>query len=421
MDPLSIVTSVCTLASNLQTWFGVRQEQTDVARNLALTVAQIHSITLQFQSREAAQKLTPAVIASFRALASTLLCTQDHLLQLNGESPLNGKGKNVFQQAVEFLRPDDVTKKLMSDEKQLTNQLVVILFGVTMQSFFSGPSQGVSVSSNTDNTEDLVLATVSDREIRSFWKDYVGAKLLCVPPNTFATSLKAWYKSGLSDSACEALLFRLDEYAVGGITPSSLENFTQGRSLRVVIDEFTKQKHIMPSNGKTQGAGPAVAKIVSSPSSNLRIPLLIWMDDDPKNNLQTVAFARSLGILVIELTSTALAKCWFEENEAFVRAHDTASQIRVISDNARYESENVPVGAGRQSFAQQGEDSVFLNWSAGEQILRYLRGRRQPMRTGYVLQYAQAGSTTNTTVVTRYCQALAQRRNDDAEWRRFNA
>jgi hypothetical protein len=44
------------------------------------------------------------------------------------------------------------------------------------------------------------------------------------------------------------------------------------------------------------------------------LPLLVWIDDNPTNNIREVAHAHELGINVIQLTSTALAKAWIEEH-----------------------------------------------------------------------------------------------------------
>lgn len=47
----------------------------------------------------------------------------------------------------------------------------------------------------------------------------------------------------------------------------------------------------------------------------LRIPLLVWVDDVPDGNGQLAGYARSLGITVVELTSTASAFTWLEANQ----------------------------------------------------------------------------------------------------------
>ena len=49
-------------------------------------------------------------------------------------------------------------------------------------------------------------------------------------------------------------------------------------------------------------------------SFDLRPPLIVWVDDNKQNNADLVAYARSRGITVIEILSTASAKAWIEAN-----------------------------------------------------------------------------------------------------------
>lgn len=99
----------------------------------------------------------------------------------------------------------------------------------------------------------------------------------------------------------------------------------------------------------------------------------------------------------------------------FLRRNDDPSKVRFISDNHRDEPTSGP----------------YLNISAGENILRYLRGRRYNipvlifcgysiMQTTYVNDYHLAGSANYAHVPTRYISALAQKRSDDTEWIGFN-
>ncbi|KZO92658.1 hypothetical protein CALVIDRAFT_557417 [Calocera viscosa TUFC12733] len=434
MDPISIVTSVCAVAAALQVWLSARAEQSEITHTLGLTVGRICAIILPFQAAETVDRLDPAVVDTFRGLGDALARTRDHLLLLEGGEPQGksksgvGKGKDVLKRAVNFLRPAEVSKKLRDDERQLTNQLVLVLFGVTMQSFFKNSVPGQGGSNARDQTQsDVVLSSVENQEIREFWRDYVGAKIVCVPPQIFISSVKAWFKAGLPESTCKHLLLRLDEYAVGGITPSSLENLAGGLSLKEVIEGFKVQNESKSHHLAIEKAPGTVrhSKESSLPvySEYPDLPLIIWVDDNPSNNIEEVAFARSLGISVIELRSTALAKSWFEENEDFVRANDTPSRIRVISDNARYESDTV-------LSTRATDDGFYLNMSAGEHILRYLRGRQYRMpvlvycgwsirTTQYVLQYEEAGSTTSMSVVRKYCEALSEGRSIDNFWRTF--
>ena len=142
-----------------------------------------------------------------------------------------------------------------------------------------------------------------------------------------------------------------------------------------------------------------------------------------------------MGIYVIEMTSTAMAKAWVDANlckftfppyspltlnqtyVAFLRNNDHPSRLRFICDNVRIET--VP------------GDGTYLNPTAGESFLRYLRGRffvapvliytgRSIGSTRYVESYDAVGSTANPRVTLQYITNLAAGKDDDTNWRGFN-
>ena len=45
-----------------------------------------------------------------------------------------------------------------------------------------------------------------------------------------------------------------------------------------------------------------------------RVPLLLWVDDNPHNNTEEMRYAEQLGIHVVSVTSTVSAKEWIESN-----------------------------------------------------------------------------------------------------------
>jgi len=190
----------------------------------------------------------------------------------------------------------------------------------------------------------------------------------------------------------------------------------------------------------TTGEKPAAldaSLIQAVPGHELRTPLLVWIDDRPENIAYEVAEARRMGIYVIEMMSTAMAKAWVDANLcefifsfnsplkystlanriAFLRNNDHPSRLRFISDNVRLET---TPGAGN-----------YLNPTAGECFLRYLRGRffSSPVlictgssigSTRYVESYDAAGSTTHPRVALEYIENLAAGKDDDTKWRGFD-
>ena len=173
-----------------------------------------------------------------------------------------------------------------------------------------------------------------------------------------------------------------------------------------------------------------------APGHELRTPLLVWIDDRPDNNAYEVAQARKMGIYVIEMTSTAMAKAWVDANLckfifpfyspltlnqivlAFLRNNDFPSRLRFISDNVRFET--------------TPDAGTYLNPTAGESFLRYLRGRfftapvliytgeHRIASTSYVERYDAAGSTTKRRVTMRYIANLAAGKDDDSNWKAFH-
>ncbi|EJU03293.1 hypothetical protein DACRYDRAFT_99588 [Dacryopinax primogenitus] len=452
MDPISILGSLYSISTIILNFIASHAELSESVTTLRPTIQRISTIVLQLQNQGVHHKWEGSVVEAFRGLAEALAKTREHLVQLEGGLEAGkrkgaaalgqGGGKVMIKKVVNFLRPADVVKTLQKDERQLTNQLVLVLFAITAQSFFDKKdTSGRGEAGVRAMEEDVVLSGVGNQEIREFWRNYVGAKVVCVPASAFIVSLKTWYASGLPESTCQHLLLRLDEYAVGGITPSSLEGLAGDQSLREVIDGFKRlNEEKMSLDIKKPLPAPSdrsPRRAIGSPlppySEYPDMPLIVWVDDNPQNNTLEVRFARSLGITVVELTSTALAKAWFEANEEYIRMNDTPARIRVISDNARYESSvPLPVPAGWAEQRNSTGNLQYLNLSAGEQILRYLRGRQYRMpvlvycgysipSTDYVLRYEAAGSTNASTVVKNYCRELACGNTEDGKWKKFRA
>jgi hypothetical protein len=55
-------------------------------------------------------------------------------------------------------------------------------------------------------------------------------------------------------------------------------------------------------------------RLVEGQADEIKLPLLVWIDDNPINNTIEVSYAHKMGINVIQLLSTALAKAWIEEH-----------------------------------------------------------------------------------------------------------
>ncbi|KAF9523944.1 hypothetical protein CPB83DRAFT_862006 [Crepidotus variabilis] len=160
-----------------------------------------------------------------------------------------------------------------------------------------------------------------------------------------------WAEGKLSTSICECIVVLLDEYNAGGVSVSNFCRALGPNSFEVFIESCIKRGRPLP-------VSPMDIRV--APGKSLHTPLLVWVDDNPDNNNYEVAQAKGMGIKVIQLNSTAMAKSWIEANFVFLRDNDELSHLRFISDNARNEMN-----------PRLGETH---NAAAGESFLRFLGG-----------------------------------------------
>jgi hypothetical protein len=124
----------------------------------------------------------------------------------------------------------------------------------------------------------------------------------------FRKSLTAWFPKPLDEKAVDNLLLNLDEYGVGRVSVTMLDEFAGTGSLISKIAAYKLGK-VANNTELSQGAHPA-----DNPPPYLETPLLVWVDDRPDNNFGFVHHPRNKHINFIEITSTAEAKVWIDEN-----------------------------------------------------------------------------------------------------------
>ncbi|OBZ70007.1 hypothetical protein A0H81_09916 [Grifola frondosa] len=401
MDPLSIVSGVLSTAIVILKWIQQREAKNESLRELSLTVSRICDILAPLQSPNARMPPNPKSRFTANVVGSVSTDTIPHLdqtivscLQDMGETLSSVKEhlslwKEKRSPAVlllAFLSPSTVLDQLIADEQKLSRRLVVLSFALQVSTFHS--SRG-AIPSADPSPLDVIMNT----EVRVFWHDRIGPQVSCAPAQSFCRAIGDWLNTLLDKITCDTLLLRLDEYAIGGITPSSLDRFVGSRSIREAI-ACLGVVQVSPVDVAFESVDPSTVR-----------PLLVWIDDHPENSTREVDYARDLGITVISIRSTAAAKVWIEANEALLRRTESVKRLRFISDNNRWESD------------QQASD--YLNLSAGETMLRYLRGRLYTapiliycgasiVRTQYVLSYHRAGSTSDQNVCFSFIGALAQ-------------
>jgi hypothetical protein len=273
-----------------------------------------------------------------------------------------------------------------------------------------------------------------------------------IDSKSFQSALTRWFPLPLDESVCRNVLRRLDEYNIGGVNVTALDDFAGTKSLQTKIAAYI-QNSPPSSSSETltvpNTPGPERLKLPSDTISrqrsrssdqswsdesstpiitepSLQTPLLIWVDDNPANNARHVAYAKAEAVPILEMSSTAEAKIWIDQNLGtpsgkfnadFLLANNTYKEIRFITDNVRFE---------------MGESGQYLNPLAGDDLLRFIRGRRLSgisvlvycgksiASTRYVEDYVLAGSTTWAPVVRDYIRGLARGFDDSAEWVGFD-
>ncbi|KAF8621355.1 hypothetical protein AX15_007852 [Amanita polypyramis BW_CC] len=206
------------------------------------------------------------------------------------------------------------------------------------------------------------------------------------------------------------VLLELDRQDIGGVTRKALERFAGKRTLKICIEDLRLQ---YDANDSTP-VSPTI------PSNDL-VPTLVWTDDEVENIKEGLDHATSRGIRVIQLPSTATTKLWIEQNEDEIRALEKCNLIQFITDNVRWEvNDQNDNGLGHVA------KGPSLNLSAGESVLRYLRGRgfKAPVLvycggslrlTHYVMAYSRAASTCFDEICDAFIDRLVEARADRAK------
>ena|SRR5271156_1796645 len=151
---------------------------------------------------------------------------------------------------------------------------------------------------------------------------------MSVENNELENALSAWFPKELDAQAMSNILCRLDEYKIGCVNVTTLDDFAGTKSLQMKIAQYmqpstkigvrrTTVPLLSSQIGSSEGYGDDISILteqLSLSETRLTTPLLIWVDDNPHYNTKHVDYAQSLGVSVIELYSTAEAKLWIDEN-----------------------------------------------------------------------------------------------------------
>lgn len=178
-----------------------------------------------------------------------------------------------------------------------------------------------------------------------------------------------------------------------------------------------------------------------------RLPLLIWINEDVRENTDRVFEAISYGVTVVQLASIPSAKTWMAANRGayrgFVHSYDVLNIAPSLS--AEFLKQNDEPSSIRFIISQTCIDTYFGSLESLEEsnqtnrpdsMLRYIRDQgfaapvliSSPKKTIHSTRYVEddglqmAGSTTlASSVYKEYVAALGARKKDDSGWRKFDA
>lgn len=166
MDPVSTLLRVCSVAISVKQWLDDRKDKDTAMTDLTTTVSRIYDILSPFRSPSAASRLDQTLLDSIRGIGDILSRTKEHLM---------ASQEKLTERLTAFFKPAAVAQQLRDDERQLSHQLIIMLFSMSVLQFFSSNTT-VSTPQNQVQSS-LVLSSIGNQEVKEFWRDYVGAKV----------------------------------------------------------------------------------------------------------------------------------------------------------------------------------------------------------------------------------------------------
>ncbi|KAF9266682.1 hypothetical protein L218DRAFT_744125 [Marasmius fiardii PR-910] len=449
MDPISVLTTVISTAKFLIDWIDAHRSLREYTlSNIQSTIRNIHdSILCSLLEKSELQLLDSRISGPLETLYDVLCKTQDHLV--NWEQSKSRPITKIWN----TMNPWATLDKLKKDEKNLMISMQIL--GTAIIAIYTP-----TLTSNARQALPIDISSNSD--LKAFWTSEIGEKMSNCSIENLALALDRYFNVQLKKQSRELLASRLDNFGKGYVTLANFDYFVGGRSvLEALTDLGVIQGHLpdripsVESDQETLNTVASPPKLIpvdenpasqsgklaalchpldqksiveseweiSSTATAVFLPILILVDDNPGSQSETLAYAGELGVERYVFESTEAAKDWIEQNEDLLRRADQADQLRIISDNARWE---IDIDSCDTSHRPS------MNLRAGETILRYVRGRQykapflifagqsMPM-TQYVRQYSNAGSTEWQQVVCSFLDGLVKSENaDDGWWRDYD-
>ncbi|KAF8631753.1 hypothetical protein AX15_002209 [Amanita polypyramis BW_CC] len=449
LETVFILNTALASVRTLVTWIEQVQWKQKKLRQLKRTIGSLEMILEPLCEPSARETLDKSIAALLYDVAEILNGTKEHLSLCSGKTKMS-KMMNV----VSLLNPSIVLGMLYDDEKKLSQWISLFTLSLHIAALGERSGRPAGPSPQAISATDWMP---SNDDISSFWSTSFGEENVFVYSDEFIAALERWIQEQLNEMIRNALLLEVDRNNIGGVTRRALEGFACERTVKECVNDLRSQyselglilitgvlsddetimtdaslspispltmnsplSSISPlmMNSPLSPISPSATSstLCSSPTSFE--PTLVWIDDKMGNNQAEIDYAVLHQIRVIQLPTTAIAKLWIEQNRPELQVLESRRLLHFVTDNARWEAhENGPGGAS-------------LNMSAGETILRYLRGRgfkapvlvycgRSIPLTSYVTSYSGAASTTHPAVCMAFMEQLSLARDGVAEDQRF--
>ncbi|KAK2462201.1 hypothetical protein APHAL10511_005789 [Amanita phalloides] len=293
-------------------WIEQSHAKREKLRQLNRTTQSLSMVLEPLQQPSEAGKLDKRVVALLYEVAEILNGIKEHLVLWGGKQK-----KSKLVNAISLLSPSVALGMLYDDEKRLAQWMNLFTLSLQVIALRKQVDEKQTIEASAELTLDASWMP-RNHDVLSFWSESFGEDRVFVSSAEFVVALQTWVKEDLDETLRNALLLELDRQNIGGVTCRGLEGFASGRTLKECVDDFrsrdtTSDNCYSPARSSTMsenGSSP-----VSASSSMSLEPTLVWIDDKMGNNKAEIKFATSLGIRVIQLPSTALAKLWIEQNE----------------------------------------------------------------------------------------------------------
>ncbi|KAH6911766.1 hypothetical protein BKA70DRAFT_862528 [Coprinopsis sp. MPI-PUGE-AT-0042] len=339
-------------------------------------------------------------------LAEILSCIRERILAYNDNSK--------FGSIMDFVNPTVLLGKLEDDEKRLSRWIELFILKLQIAQHLSGEHQD-----HTSKPADRAIAPlkrahnlVRTTDAARFWNTCIGKETNTTTPAVFFAAMNGWLRRRLEGVTYASIRLELDPEEFGMISRKKAFQVIGSLLLETFVYEHEQRASDHGLNVMALGQGRGL------PASRLKEdakPMIVWVDDKMDESDFRIQQTRSHGIQVILLSSTATAKTWITAHKDSLRRLETLGALQFITDNIRWEK-------------VAGSKRVVKNISAGETMLRFVRGNRfmAPVlvycgesigTTGYVASYNNAASTTAYQVFQDFAaMALASKRSIDEGW-----